>query len=145
MLSGLPFAEEFISGAHCGKFNTAFSRVFTGSPGSHRVEVIEKCNTLCFGNSDFPIYKTIDWVLNNELHNSGLVMISGRVTSEVEQSELLEFFESSPIALHWLDSTGMIVWANQVELQMLGYTAAEFVGHHMAEVCAVLYCVLHVQ
>ena len=35
--------------------------------------------------------------------------------------------------LHWVGPDGTIVWANQTELDLLGYTRAEYIGHHSAE------------
>lgn len=50
-------------------------------------------------------------------------------------AELLDFFQNAPIALHWLSGTGHILWANNVELESLGYTAEEYIGHHIMEFC----------
>ena len=35
--------------------------------------------------------------------------------------------------LHWVGPDGTILWANQTELDLLGYTAEEYIGHHIAE------------
>ena len=48
-------------------------------------------------------------------------------------SELIDFFQKAPIALHWLSSTGTILWANDTELESLGYSAEEYIGHSIAE------------
>ena len=42
--------------------------------------------------------------------------------------ELEDFMENGSIPLHWVDSNGIIVWANQAELDALGYTREEYVG-----------------
>ena len=39
-----------------------------------------------------------------------------------QDEELIDFFQNAPIALHWLDATGHVIWANQRELDVLGYT-----------------------
>lgn len=49
------------------------------------------------------------------------------------QQELADFFENAVEGLHWVDSDGVVVWANPAELQLLGYTRDEYVGHHIAE------------
>ncbi|NRF67316.1 PAS domain S-box protein [Aquincola sp. S2] len=49
------------------------------------------------------------------------------------EQELAEFFENATIGLHWVDSDGKILKANHAELQMLGYTRAEYLGRHIAE------------
>lgn len=42
--------------------------------------------------------------------------------------DLIDFFQNAPIAMHWLNEEGIVLWANQTELNMLGYTAEEFIG-----------------
>jgi PAS domain S-box-containing protein len=49
------------------------------------------------------------------------------------QRELADFFESSAIPLHSAGSNGIILRANQAELDLLGYTRDEYIGHHIAE------------
>ena len=46
--------------------------------------------------------------------------------------ELLDVFENGPSGLHCLDANGIILWANQSELDLLGYTRQEYVGHPAA-------------
>lgn len=48
-------------------------------------------------------------------------------------TELIDFFQKAPIALHWLSGTGTILWANDTELESLGYTAEEYIGHSITE------------
>jgi PAS domain S-box-containing protein len=49
------------------------------------------------------------------------------------EEQLADFFENSVIALHWLGPDGVILRANQAELDLLGYTQDEYVGHHISE------------
>ena len=49
-------------------------------------------------------------------------------------SDLIDFFQNAPLPLHWLSSTGHILWANKEELAILGYSADEYVGRELAEV-----------
>lgn len=49
------------------------------------------------------------------------------------KEELQDYIENAAIALHWVDANGMITWANQAELDMLGYTEEEYIGHHISE------------
>ncbi len=46
---------------------------------------------------------------------------------------LEDFFEHVPIGLHWTSHDGTILRANREELEMLGLTAEEFVGHKIDE------------
>src|SRR6185295_808932 len=47
--------------------------------------------------------------------------------------ELSEFFENASEAIHWVGADGTILRANHAELQMLGYTADEYIGRNIAE------------
>lgn len=48
-------------------------------------------------------------------------------------SELEDFFENANVPMHWVASDGRVVRANRAELELLGYAADEYVGHHIAE------------
>jgi PAS domain S-box-containing protein len=54
------------------------------------------------------------------------------VTLERSQRELLEFFDSASVPLHWIGPDGTILRANRAELDMLGYTDDEYVGRHIS-------------
>ncbi|WP_426477538.1 PAS domain S-box protein [Chryseobacterium sp. CBSDS_008] len=43
-------------------------------------------------------------------------------------AELSDFIENASVPLHWVDSDGIIIWANQEELDLLGYTKDEYLG-----------------
>jgi PAS domain S-box-containing protein len=47
--------------------------------------------------------------------------------------ELLDLFENGPTGLHCLDANGLILWVNQAELDLLGYSREEYVGQHIAQ------------
>jgi PAS domain S-box-containing protein len=49
------------------------------------------------------------------------------------EGELADFFENAAIALHWVGPDGSILRVNQAELDLLGYSREEYVGHHIAE------------
>ena len=44
-----------------------------------------------------------------------------------------DFVENGSIGMHWVGPDGMILWANQRELDLLGYTREEYIGHNIAE------------
>ncbi|MEX2173958.1 MAG: ATP-binding protein [Pirellulaceae bacterium] len=58
---------------------------------------------------------------------------------EVEQAlskrerELTDFFENGKEGLHKVGPDGTILWANQAECSLLGYTVDEYVGHSITE------------
>lgn len=43
-----------------------------------------------------------------------------------------EFLEHAPVAIHSIDAAGTIVWANRAELDLLGYSAEEYIGQPLA-------------
>ena len=49
-----------------------------------------------------------------------------------QRSELADFFENAAIPLHAAGPDGIILRANQAELDMLGYSRDEYVGRHIA-------------
>ena len=49
------------------------------------------------------------------------------------EAVLRDFIETSTIGLHWLGDDGTILWVNQAELNLLGYTREEYVGRNIAE------------
>jgi len=49
------------------------------------------------------------------------------------QRELTDFIENATVGLHWVGPDGHILWANQAELDLLGYTSEEYVGRHIAD------------
>jgi PAS domain S-box-containing protein len=59
--------------------------------------------------------------------------ISDRKQAEDElrrkQKELADFIENAPTGMHWVGPDGQILWANQAELDMLGYTSEEYIGY----------------
>ena len=48
------------------------------------------------------------------------------------QRQLADFVENVAVGLRWLAADGTILWANQAELDLLGYPRDEYVGHHIA-------------
>ena len=48
-------------------------------------------------------------------------------------ANLSDFVEKGPEGLVRLGADGLILWANQAELEMLGYTREEYIGHHITE------------
>jgi PAS domain S-box-containing protein len=55
------------------------------------------------------------------------------VQSQRRLEELEHFVANAGIGLQWIGADGIIQWANEAQLQMLGYAREEFVGHHASE------------
>jgi PAS domain S-box-containing protein len=47
--------------------------------------------------------------------------------------ELTDFFENATVGLHWVGPDGTILWANQAELDLLGYMESEYIGRNISE------------
>jgi hypothetical protein len=46
--------------------------------------------------------------------------------------ELAEFLDDAPVAIHRIDHAGTILWANRAELELLGYSAEDYVGRPLS-------------
>ena len=47
-------------------------------------------------------------------------------------NDLQDFLENALDGMHWVGPGGTILWANAAELNLLGYTADEYIGRHIA-------------
>ena len=50
-----------------------------------------------------------------------------------EMIELRDFVEKASLPLHWVNGSGIIIWVNQAELDMLGYRKEEFINQHISK------------
>jgi len=80
-------------------------------------------------------------IRNSKGEISGAVMVFHNVTERrgaevaLRRSEKLlsDFFENAAVGLHWVGPDGIILRANRAELELLGYSEEEYVGHHISE------------
>jgi PAS domain S-box-containing protein len=49
------------------------------------------------------------------------------------EQDLRDFLQNAVEAIHLVGPDGIIIWANQAELDLLGYSREEYVGRHIAE------------
>ncbi len=49
------------------------------------------------------------------------------------EAVLRDFIETSTIGLHWVGGDGTILWANQAELDLLGYAREQYIGRNITE------------
>jgi len=49
------------------------------------------------------------------------------------ERELKDFVENAAEGLHWVGPDGTVLWANQAELDLLGYTSEDYIGHSTTE------------
>jgi len=72
---------------------------------------------------------------------NGVVITINDITEQKEveadlrrkEQELRDFIENSAVGLHWVGPDGKILWANRAELDLLGYSEAEYVGRYISE------------
>jgi PAS domain S-box-containing protein len=53
--------------------------------------------------------------------------------TELPDEGLSDFFEQAAVGLHFVGPDGTILRANKAELDLLGYSADEYIGHNIAE------------
>jgi PAS domain S-box-containing protein len=49
------------------------------------------------------------------------------------ERDLSDFFDNASVGLHWVGPDGVILRVNQTELDLLGYSREEYLGHHITE------------
>jgi len=49
------------------------------------------------------------------------------------ERQLRSFLENAAEGLHWVGPDGRILWANDAELDLLGYSSEEYIGHNIRE------------
>jgi PAS domain S-box-containing protein len=71
-------------------------------------------------------------------HLTSIAIERKRADEEICRSrqELVDFIENATIGMHWVRSDGIIKWANQTVMTMLGYAPDEYIGHHITEFSA---------
>jgi PAS domain S-box-containing protein len=67
-------------------------------------------------------------LLTEELHIKTAEQESIEIALEVSQQGISDFIENAQIGMHWVDIEGIIVWANQAEINLLGYDRSEYIG-----------------
>mmetsp|Transcript_4270 Transcript_4270/g.9202 ORF Transcript_4270/g.9202 Transcript_4270/m.9202 type:complete len:802 (+) Transcript_4270:255-2660(+) len=118
----------------------------TNGNGNGNIRNVEML-TLGTNEAGLPVRKYFDWSIgwvkldSEEDKMNAAVMLYGTLVNEVESTnrardaELIDFFQNAPIAMHWLNGDGTILWANQTEMNVLGYTAEEYIGQPIMNFC----------
>lgn len=121
---------------HRMKLEQAIESVKTGTTERAKARNIEM---LTLAGEGLPIKKHFDWTVGRGPDGTVLLFGDPCTEQDVEQrakdSELVDFFQNAPIALHWLSGEGIVLWANQRELDVLGYTAEEYIGQPIMKFC----------
>src|SRR4051794_17512568 len=58
---------------------------------------------------------------------------NGILPREPSDASLRDFIEAAAFAMHSVSADGTILWANQAELDLLGYRREEYVGHNIGQ------------
>jgi PAS domain S-box-containing protein len=75
--------------------------------------------------------------LRKELERGLRVALDERRRAEealrASEGEVVDFFENAAEGMHRVGPDGKVQWANRAQLEMLGYSEEEYVGHDVAE------------
>jgi len=135
LIAGIQSTADAASYTIEEKENETFS-----DPNKHRVRNIEML-TLAAETSGIPMKRHFNWTVGKG--GDGTVLLFGDICHPDERTEeeiardveYVDFFQNAPIALHWLSGEGIVLWANQTELDFLGYTAEEYIGQPIMKFC----------
>lgn len=67
-----------------------------------------------------------DMQITELLKNNRIKMLESRL------DDLQDFIDNVQAPLHWVNGSGVIIWANKAELEMMGYPKEEYIGRHIA-------------
>jgi PAS domain S-box-containing protein len=65
--------------------------------------------------------------------HDGLTMSANVDRSSSQSHDFIDLFENGALGLHFIGPDGIILNANQAELDFLGYSQDEYIGHHIVE------------
>jgi PAS domain S-box-containing protein len=73
------------------------------------------------------------WSAVRKIHAHEQALRESATEIRHQAKQLAAFLDTAAIALHRVGHDGAILWANEAELEMLGYAREEYVGHPIAE------------
>ena len=71
--------------------------------------------------------------LTEQAHGAEAALRQSEGALRRSERDLSDFFDNATVGLHWVGPDGIILRVNQAELDLLGYTREEYLGHHIAE------------
>lgn len=71
--------------------------------------------------------------LSERIQSMQLDRASVELALEISQQGISDFMQHAMIGMHWVDREGRTVWANQAELEMLGYDSADYIGQQLMD------------
>ncbi|HET6669886.1 MAG TPA: PAS domain S-box protein [Pyrinomonadaceae bacterium] len=137
----LGYSDEELKGQtpaiHLG--DDVFKAIATdlATKGEYRGEIISRRKTGELRNIEISAFATRDDAGNPICYVGIKRDVTERKQSEEAlrrtEMELTDFFENATIGLHWVDPAGIVIRVNQAELDLLGYSREEYLGHAIAE------------
>ena len=135
---GSRFVDVFEEEESRQAFGDALARLAREGGGMENVDGV---GVFCCGPGadSFPRNVVFNWTLLK--HSDGFLAaatppaLGTNGTPSSEGEELKDFFNKAPIALHWLSSNGKVLWANDRELEVLGYSREEYIGADIMDFC----------
>jgi len=141
-----PVAEALVGWTGTQARGRLLDDVFEVADGSARIDIgdgaaFEPALLVSRDRSEHSVDRTIAPIHDQTGRSVGSVVVFRDVSQrrraqlalEQRERELADFFDNAGVALHWIDVDGVVVRANQAALDLLGYAAGEFVGHHIAK------------
>ena len=107
----------------------------TGSIGTPEYTLLRK------GDAPFPAEVSASLILNAEKKPLAFICVTRDITERkqadeaqrVSEKRFKELFDEAPVGYFECDAQGRIASVNRTELEMLGYTAEEMIGHPLWE------------
>lgn len=144
------FINDFIHVSDRSPMADALSDIQeSGTTSSSSSKNVGVCRTLQKIGINIPQFKHYHWVLQGTA-STGVLAIGRQVTDEYYQisdqndvrrqefEEYVAFLSAAPIPLHWISPSGIVLWANQAELTMLGYSPEEYIGESLFKVISLV-------
>ena len=106
-------------------------------------ERIEHYDTVRLRNDgqEVPVSLTISPVKDED----GRIIMASKIVRDIterrnaevalrrSEKNLADFFDNATVCIHWVGPDGIILRANNAELELLGYSAEDYVGRHIAD------------
>lgn len=92
---------------------------------------LREANSLLEQKVDSKTAKVIQ--INSALRKKAQEQQQSEVLLQKSQQQLNDFIDNAVVGMHWVGADGEILWANQAELNLLGYEREEYIGHNLAE------------
>lgn len=131
---------EFAQSASDDKGKSALAAAIAAvRSGASKREKLRNVEMLTLA-SGLPVKAHFDWFVGAGADGEGITLFGDPCSDDLleqrkKDAELIDFFQNAPIAMHWLSGTGHVMWANQTELDVLGYTAEEYIGQPIMKFC----------